>query len=358
LALTLAALEALAGVASAAGETPTARTAPAMPAARATMLAVRLHGYGDVSNLRVERIAQPAPGPGEVLVRVRAASVNPYDWKFREGNLRRFFDPPMPLIPGIDFAGVVERVGDGVAQWAPGSCVYGFVADGAPGAYAEFVVVPATNLAPKPAAMSFEEAAGIPVASLTAWKSLFVLGQLEPGQRVLLQGASGAVGLAAIQLARGRGAQVTAVASTANQALMREFGAQSTIDYRTQRVADLVSNQDLALDAVDARTALDSMQALRPGGMLLTLNAPPDGNACAARKLRCAMVPNFRTTGDEFAQVAKLVDARRLRMHVGRTLPLERAAEAQTLSKSGGVGGKIVLVVADGPPVSDTRAAD
>ncbi|MCU0758565.1 MAG: NADP-dependent oxidoreductase [Steroidobacteraceae bacterium] len=367
LALRVAAALAVPALAVAAGATST--TAPTTAtAASATMTAVRFHEYGDASQLRLERAPRPVPRAGQVLVRVRAASVNPYDWKFREGRLRAYVPATLPFTPGIDFAGVVEAVGQAGAATAPaagggaaapswqrGDEVYGFVAGAAPGAYAQYVVAEPANLARKPASMSFEEAAAIPVAALTAWKALYDFGGLEPqgarGRRLLVNGASGSVGLATIQLAKLAGLQVVAVASARNQALMRRYGADATLDYRSQKVEPaVVPPVDLAIDTVDLATAAASARVVRPGGVLVAMNVtpkPPEVPACSGAPpgLRCVQVPNFQPRPGVFQQVAARVADGRLRMEVGAVLPLADAAKAQELSRRGGTPGKIVLRV-------------
>jgi len=320
-----------------------------------TMTAVRFHDYGAASQLRVEQVPRPVPQDGQVRVRVRAASVNPYDWKFREGRLRAYIPAKLPFTPGVDFSGVIDAVGAGVTAWRKGDEVYGFVGPDAAGPYAQYAIAEPANLARKPSTMAFEEAAGIPVAALTAWKAMFDLGGLDPanaqGVRVLINGASGGVGLAAIQIAKSAGMQVTAVASARHQALMRGYGADVAIDYRVQKVEATVKPPvDLAVDAVDLATAAASAQVVKPGGVLIAMNVtpkPPEVPACTGRDggLRCQQLPNFRPAAGTFAKVAMLVDEGRLRMTVGLVLPLAEAAKAQELSKQGGTPGKIILKV-------------
>ena len=312
----------------------------------ATMMAVRLHGYGDVSNLRYEPAPSPTIAPGQVRVRLRAVGVNPYDWKFREGNLRRFFNPSLPLVPGIEFAGVVDEVGTGVTRWKVGDEVYGFVGEDGAGAYAEQVVAPEANLARKPQAMDFAAAAAIPVATQTAWKALFETADAKPGQRVLVQGASGAVGLAALQLARLRGIEVAGVASTANQGLMKRYGANLTYDYRKQKVVEVAGQYDVVLDGVGAATVADSLRMVRDGGTLVAMNAPAAAADCAARKVRCLVLQNFRASPAAVAQINQLVADGKLEIPVGASFPLAQAGAAQERSRAGGPGGKIVLRIA------------
>lgn len=314
-------------------------------AAVPSMMAVRLHGYGDVGNLRYEAMPQPAIAAGKVRVRVRAAGVNPYDWKFRDGNLRRFLNPPLPLVPGIEFAGVVAETGAGATQWKVGDEVYGYVAEDGAGAYAEQVVVPEANLARKPKSLDFAAAAAIPVATQTAWKALFETAGAKPGQRVLVQGASGAVGFAALQLARLQGIEVAGVASTANQALMKRYGASITYDYRKQKVVEIAGQYDVVIDGVGAATIADSLRMTRDGGTLVAMNAPAAAADCAARKLRCLVLQNFRASPAAVAAITRLVADGRLKVPVGATFPLQAAGEAQERSRAGGPGGKIVLLV-------------
>lgn len=334
---------AVVGAAGAAAATAQAAGAGAVP----TMMAVRLHGYGDASNLRYEPMPRPAVAPGTVRVRVRAAGINPYDWRFREGNLRRYFDPPLPLVPGIEFAGVVLENGAGAARWKVGDEVYGYVGEDGAGAYAEQVVVPEANLARKPQALDFAAAAALPVATQTAWKALFETADAKPGQRVLVQGGSGAVGLAALQLARLRGIEVAGVASTANQALMKRYGAKATFDYRRQKVVEVAGQYDVVIDGVGAATIADSLRMTRDGGTLVAMNAPAAAADCAARRVRCLVLQNFRASPAAVAAITQLVAEGRLKVPVGATYPLAEAGAAQERSRAGGPGGKIVLRVAE-----------
>ena len=338
-----------------AATSPSATPATSVPD---SMTAIRFHEYGDAATLRLEQAPRPVPRAGQVRVRVRAAGVNPYDWKFREGRLRAYVPATLPYTPGVEFAGVVESVAPGgaaVARWQPGDEVYGFVGLDATGPYAQYVVAESTALARKPPSLSFEEAAAIPVAALTAWKALFDFGGLDPaqaaGRRLLVNGASGSVGLAAIQLAKLHGLQVTAVASARHQDLMRRYGADQVLDYRRQPLQDSVSPPvDVVLDAVDLSTAAAAARVVRPGGVLVAMNVtprPPEVPACTGTPpgLRCVQLPNFRPGPGVFERVARLVDEGRLRMHVGATLPLAEAARAQEMSRLGGTPGKIVLRV-------------
>ena len=334
---------------------PSATPATSVPD---SMTAIRFHEYGDAATLRLEQAPRPVPRAGQVRVRVRAAGVNPYDWKFREGRLRAYVPATLPYTPGVEFAGVVESVAPGgaaVARWQPGDEVYGFVGLDATGPYAQYVVAESTALARKPPSLSFEEAAAIPVAALTAWKALFDFGGLDPaqaaGRRLLVNGASGSVGLAAIQLAKLHDLQVTAVASARHRARRRRYGAAEVPGCRPQPLqAPGGPPVDVVLDAVDLSTAAAAARVVRPGGVLVAMNVtprPPEVPACTGTPpgLRCVQLPNFRPGPGVFERVARLVDEGRLRMHVGATLPLAEAARAQEMSRLGRTPGKLVLRV-------------
>ncbi len=212
-----------------------------------TTQAIRVHAYGGPEQLKLEQLPRPVPQAGEVLVHVHAAGVNPIDWKLRAGFLKDFFPQSFPHIPGRDLAGIVEEVGPGVTTFQKGQAVFGQSANGS---YTEYAVASVQTLALKPETISFDEAATIPVGATTAWQGLFDHGQLQSGQRVLILGAAGGVGLFAVQLARWKGAQVIGTASTANLDFVRSLGAETVIDYTTTAVERAVHDVDLVLDTV------------------------------------------------------------------------------------------------------------
>ncbi len=218
-----------------------------------TMHAIQVHTYGDATQLRLEQISQPKPQEGDVLVRVHAAGVNALDWKIRSGLMKSVMPSTFPYVPGIELAGVVERVGPGVTTFQPGQAVYGHTAGGA---YAEYSLVPAQTLAPKPTSLTFDDAATVPIGALTAWQALFDSGQLQAGQRVLILGGSGGVGIFAVQFAHSKGAYVITTTSTSNVDFVQALGADTVIDYTQMHVEDAVQDVDLVFDTVgDAATA-------------------------------------------------------------------------------------------------------
>src|SRR5712672_64055 len=212
-----------------------------------TMKAIRIHNYGGPEVLQYEDAPRPKPQAGEVLIRVHAAGVNPIDWKVRQGHMKDFWPHKFPLILGWDLSGVVEELGRGVSRFKIGDEVYSVPDVSRDGAYAEYIVVRESEIALKPKSLHHIRAATVPLAALTAWQALFDTGQLQPGQRVLIHGGSGGVGHFAVQLAKWKGAYVFATASTKNQELLRELGADEIIDYSTQRFEDVARNIDIAL---------------------------------------------------------------------------------------------------------------
>src|SRR5689334_2922717 len=199
--------------------------------------------------LTVETRPVPRPGPGEVLVRVRAAGVNPVDWK---SAARR-----VGMVPGTDVSGTIDSLGEGVIGWAVGEPVLGFARQS--GSYAEYAVIPANAIARKPKSFTYEQAAGIPIAAETAYRALHEAARLQRGQTVLIHGAAGGVGSAAVQIAKAAGARVIGTASASNHAYLKSLGAEQVIDYRAQRFEDVVKNVDVVLNTVDADTATRSI---------------------------------------------------------------------------------------------------
>lgn len=235
------------------------------------MKAVRIHSFGGAEVLQLEEIETPTPKDGEVLVRVRAASVNPVDYKIREGKFPKITQRDLPIIPGRDICGSVQGRDAGASNEVIALLNWGA------GGYAEFVALPKALCVPKPANLSAVDAAAIPLAAMTAWQGLFVHGQLQRGQRVLIHAGSGGVGHFAVQLAATRGATVISTASKDNLEFVKSLGAEKVIDYTSQRFEDLVSDVDLVFDLVGGETRERSWQVLRRGGILVsTLGQPSE----------------------------------------------------------------------------------
>lgn len=305
----------------------------------ATMKAVRVRRFGGPEVLTLEDVPRPVPGPGELLVRVRAASVNPVDWKLREG---WFGDLPLPFTPGGDFAGVVEALGPGARSRRPGDEVYGCM-PASIGADAEFVAAPEDVVAAKPRTLGFARAASVPLVATTAWQALREAGGLKAGETVLILGASGGVGGMAVQLAKLWGARVVGTSSAGNIARVKALGADQVIDYaRCPQFEEEVSEVDLCLDLVGGAAQTCAFNAIRRGGRLVSAVHPPDRERLEQRGLTGRMHVT-RPHADYLRAIAELIDSGLLRVSVSRILPLSRAAEAEELSRRQAVDGKIVL---------------
>ena len=287
----------------------------------------------------VQTVERPAPAAGQVLVKVRAAGVNPADWK------RAQRASATPVTPGWDIAGVIAAIGPGVTGWKTGDPVMGFFE--AVGGYAQYAVISTDSIARKPAKLGYEEAAGIPLAAVTAWKALVDVADVRAGQRVLIHGAAGGVGSAAVQIAAARGAYVIATASKRNHEFLRSIGARDTLDYNEVKFEDQVHDVDVALNTVDEDTALRSLRVLKPDGMLVTVAGGVPAAPCAAAHLRCASVDRKSGTpiGQLLAEVGKLADAGKFAVNVDAKFPLDKVDEAWQLSRTGHTRGKIVLTL-------------
>ena len=331
------------------------------------MKAVIAEQYGGSEVLELsDDLPVPRVGPNGVLVEVRAASVNPVDWKLREGLLHAVMPVVFPVIWGCDLSGVVKEVGLSVTLFKPGDEVYGmkdgYVAKTYRGAYAEYVVVPEKSLAAKPKHLTHEEAAAVPLSALTAWQAMVNQGKLKPGQRVLIHAGAGGVGVMAIQIAKAFGAYVAATASTRNQDLLRELGADLAIDYTREKIGKVRPKFDLVLDAVGERVWAESFSALKIGGRLVTLTVPipdqlsskPTFFATAIRGVafgavrgllggKRLAVTRVKPRGGELEKISALIEAGKIRPLVEHVFSLEQIAEAHRLSQTGHVRGKLVI---------------
>jgi NADPH:quinone reductase-like Zn-dependent oxidoreductase len=299
------------------------------------------YAYGDPEVMRLAELDRPEPGPGEVLVRVRAASVNHGEVKVRAGMVPGV--GPLPFTLGSDLSGNVERVGASVTGPRPGDEVYGihFI-----GTYADYVAVPAASLARKPAEIDHVQAAALPVAALTAWQAIMELAGAIEGQRLLIHAAAGGVGHLAVQLAKLRGAYVIGTARAANHDFLRRLGADEVIDYTVTDFATAASPVDVVFDLIGGEYGVRSLEPLRPGGLLIGAALDPGVTAEQAveRGRRYAYV-SVRPSGEDLAKISELVREGRLRASVQRTFGLGELPEAHRLSESGRVTGKLVIVL-------------
>ncbi|MGW6917080.1 NADP-dependent oxidoreductase [Kitasatospora sp. NPDC054939] len=315
--------------------------------APATMLAVRQDVLGAPDVLRPTRLPRPVPGPSEILVAVRAAGVNPTDWKHRAEPL--FLDR-LPLVLGWDVSGVVAAVGFGVTLFAPGDEVFGMLPyPHGVGSHAEYVTGPARAFAHKPEGIDHVHAAAVPLAALTAYQALVDTADLRPGQRVLIHAAAGGVGHFAVQIAKARGAYVIGTASAPKHDFLRSLGADEVIDYRTTDFTAAVRDVDVVLDPLSGDTRTRSLEVLRPGGLLVSIRAGGGGPEEAGRAARLGVrVTTMLVEADRAGMqaIAALLADGLLRPHVEAVFPLERAAEAHARGEGGRTSGKIVLSVA------------
>ncbi|MGA9284841.1 MAG: NADP-dependent oxidoreductase [Solirubrobacteraceae bacterium] len=299
------------------------------------MRAVLIHETGGPDVLSLEEIERPQPDEGEVLIAVKAASVNPIDWKIRRG-LR---ETKMPKILGNDASGVVEV--SRAEDFAVGDEVFGIVPSGG---YAQFATAPAGTIAKKPTGLSHEQAACLPVAGMTAWQALFDKGKLQAGQTALIAGGAGGVGHLAVQFAKHAGAHTIATGSARNREFILGLGAEEYVDYTSQDVSEAAQDVDVAFDAVGGETTASLVPTLRAGGVLVTIaNAPPE-QAAAQRGARAELF-SMSPSSEQLARIAALVAEGAVRVEIANTFPLEEARKAHELSEAGHTRGKIVLSV-------------
>lgn len=306
------------------------------------MKAARIHDYGNPEVIRIEDAPMPEIGPDDLLIRSVAASVNPVDWKIRRGYLAKMLPYDLPLTLGWDVSGIVEKVGADVTGFKPGDAVYSRPDIRRNGTYAEFVAVRAREAALKPATISHVEAASLPLVSITAWEALITAAGMQPGQRVLIHAGAGGVGSIAIQLAKARGAHVTATASAGKAAFVRSLGADEVIDYRDPTAFAAARGLDIVFDTIGGDTQEASWAMLKPGGFLVSITTPPSPERASAEGKRAGFVfidPNAAILRD----LATLVDAGRIRPIIGGEYRLDDAAKAHEASETGRTTGKIVL---------------
>ncbi|MFF4014566.1 NADP-dependent oxidoreductase [Streptomyces sp. NPDC001843] len=310
-----------------------------------TMRAISQDVLGGPEVLREVELERPAPRPNEVLVRVRAAGVNPTDWKHRA--LGVFLGEP-PFVLGWDVSGVVEAVGIGVAAFAPGDEVFGMLPyPFGHGSHAEYVTGPARAFAHKPASVDHTQAGALPLVSLTAWQALVETADVRPGQRVLIHAAAGGVGHVAVQIAKARGAYVIGTASAGKHDFLRGIGVDEAVDYRETDFTEAVKDVDVVLDTIGGDYSLRSLRVLRPGGLVVSILPVGSGDfyeeaeRLGVRAVR--MLVDASRSG--MKEIARLVEEGSLRATVAGTFPLADAAEAHALGDTGRTTGKLVLLV-------------
>jgi NADPH:quinone reductase-like Zn-dependent oxidoreductase len=302
---------------------------------------VRIHRFGGPEVLQVDHVEPSQPDALQVSVRVKAASINPVDFKIRGGHYPAVSEDRLPYTLGRDVAGVIEKCGAQATRFNVGDEVLSMVGIGG-GGYAEKAVLDQAALARKPTAIDYVHAAAIPLAGTTAWQGLFRYGQLKAGQSVLIHGGSGGVGHFAIQLAKAKGARVLTTVSTDNVEFALKLGADVVIDYKTQRFEDHVQDLDMVFDLIDGETRERSWKLLKRGGILVSTLTDPSQDAARQRGVRATRY-TVESNGSELAEIMELVATGRVRPHVQKTFRLEEAASAMAAVEKGSSVGKIVL---------------
>ncbi|MEI2582471.1 NAD(P)-dependent alcohol dehydrogenase [Scytonema sp. PRP1] len=313
------------------------------------MKAVVIREYGSPEVLQYQEVEPPKIKPDQLLVKVRATCVNPVDWKIRKGMLKLITGNKFPMILGFDLSGDVVEVGSQVTRFKPGDAIYGNVGL-LGGAYAELAAVPEKSVAVKPTNMTYEEAASVPVAALTALQALQDLAHIQVGQTVLVNGASGGVGTFAVQIAKALGAEVTAVCSTKNIELVSSLGADRVIDYSQQDFTQGTAQYDIILDAVAKQSFSSCKQVLKPNGIYVNTLPTPE---TLMQSVLTAFIPGKKAKfiletprSQDLLYLKELIEAGKIRSVIDRTFPLQELAAAHAYSESERAVGKIAIAVA------------
>ncbi|MEP7014704.1 MAG: NADP-dependent oxidoreductase [Verrucomicrobiota bacterium] len=338
---TLAVISGLATLAILPGQ---AATQPEKP----MMKAVVIRAYGGSEALKFEDVLRPEPKDDEILVRVLAASVNPVDVAICKGYLAELIGNKFPLILGMDAAGMVEKTGAKITKFKVGDPVFAFFTLADEGGYAEFVVAKEDEVAPKPKAVTYAQAAAVPAAGSTAWQAMVDTAKLSAGQTVLIHGGSGGVGHFAIQIAKARGAKVIATASTANQEFLKQMGADQVVDYTKAKFEDVAKDVDVVLDAVGGETLKRSYGVVKKGGIIVTIVDEPDAAELTARGIR-GVTLRASPKASVLEELGRLIDAKKITPVVSQTFPLSEVAKAHEQIATRHTRGKIVFQVAEEP---------
>ena len=306
-----------------------------------TMQAVRIHGFGGTEQLVFDEVERPEPGPGQALVRVVGSSVNPVDYKIRQGGFPPVGEDDLPLCLGRDVAGTVVALGEGCEGVAVGDPVYGMPAF-EHGSYAEYALLGQDELARAPRTLNLADAGAVPLAALTAWQALFDHGGLRSGERVLIHGGSGGVGHFAVQLARAKGAIVHATASGVHQMLLRQLGAETAIDYESERFEDVAEDIDLVIDLIGGETQARSGSVRGERGRLISTLTEPDASGQGEKTGSVFMT---EPSGETLAEIASMIDEGKMRVSIAERFALADVAQAQDRMERGGFIGKLLLEI-------------
>ncbi|MEN6624291.1 MAG: NADP-dependent oxidoreductase [Smithella sp.] len=304
------------------------------------MKAVLIHKYGGPEKVVYENVAAiPKVGANQVLVQIKAVSLNPVDIKLASGKLRNL---SLPWTPGGDFSGIAEAIGPGVFGFKNGDAVFGNSPGG--GSYAQYIAIDTDFIVPMPPRLNFVEAASVPLAGQTAWQGILEHGELQAGQKALIHGAAGGVGSFAVQLARWKGAEVSATALPEDADYLRELGAQEIINYKTTSFESVVKDMDLVFDLIGGETQARSFTVLKEGGRLISTVEKPSDEAAAKHKI-FAMVMQMKPTSKRLSQLTELLEEGKIKTCVDRTFALAQAKEAWRYMINCHTKGKIVFTV-------------
>ena len=313
------------------------------------MKAVQMKGYGssdEVIEINDNAHAPNDPSAGKVLVKVKAAGINPVDWKIREGYMQQMIPLQFPSPLGMDFSGVIEKVGQGVSQFRQGDEVYGQASlmSGGSGAFAEMALANADTIAHKPKSLSHPEAAGVPLVGVSAWLALVETISLQKNQKILIHGGAGGIGSVAIQLAKHLGAYVATTVSTNDKQFAKELGADEIIDYKTQTFEELIRDYDAVFDTVGGETYSRSFKVLKRGGIIVSMLEQP--NQELMKQFGVKAIFQFTPVNrDRLTKLAQWVDENNIRVNVEKTFPLEEAGKALDYQRDVHPRGKVVLAI-------------
>ena len=308
-----------------------------------TMKAIVIQEFGGPEVLKLQDTPRPQPKEDEVLIRVAAAGVNPVDAFIRAG---RFGGGKLPLIPGMDVSGIIEATGPNAKKFKAGDAVYAYLSFQEQGAYAQFCIAKETETSLKPKNINFEQAASVPLAGTTAWQALIDTAKLKAGQTVLIHGGSGGVGHFAIQIAKAKGARVIATASTANQDLLKQLGADEAIDYSKTKFEDVVKNVDVVLDATRTDALQRSYGVVKKGGFIVTITGRPDPAELQKHGIHGDSMM-AHPDAHVLEELTRLIEEKKLTPIVSETFPLAAASKAHEQIETHHTRGKIVLKVAE-----------
>lgn len=309
------------------------------------MKAVVINQYGSKEELVEQEVNKPSAEPNQVVVKLEATSINPIDWKLREGYLKEMFDWEFPIILGWDVAGVITEIGLNVTKWKVGDRVFSRPETTRFGTYAEYTAVDEQLLAKLPDSISYEEAAAVPLAGLTAWQALFTHGDLKEGETVLIHAGAGGVGIYAIQLAKYAGAHVVTTASEKNHELLYSLGADQVIDYKKENFEEILKDIDLVFDTMGGEVAENSYKVLKPNiGRLITIVGEPNHDMAKSHNVSAKGIW-LQPDGDQLQRMANLMEQKKIKSIVGATFPFSRQGiyDAHALSETHHAVGKIVI---------------